>query len=114
MADYTLATVVELIPHQLVTHPGEVIGADRTPAVGSIFSRIWFRHALHEATVNTDPGSFYVQTRPLAGDDQWVTTQQIGTSRGLTVTTDITGTEAAGETTLAVTTDTIVVGGDLT
>ena len=112
MADYTLSTIVELISHRLVTHPGQAIGADRTPAAGSIFARIWFRHALHEATANTNPGSFRIQTRPLAGDDQWVTVQEIGTSRGTAATTDITGTEAAGETTLAVTDQSIVAGND--
>lgn len=112
MADYTVTGVFDLIGHQRGSHPYHVIGSARTPAEGSILAKIWLYHALHEATANTNPGSFYVQTRGEAVNDQWVTVAPFLTSDGTTATSALTATEAIGVTSLAITSSASFVAGD--
>ncbi len=115
MANYTVTAIADLIANQQVTHAASVIGADKTPAEGSILAKIWMYHALHEATANTNPGTFHVQTRGeagTAGDSQWVTVAKFVTSNATSVTTDITATEAQGQTTIVCTSTTSFVAGD--
>ena len=105
MADFTVTTVFDLITHQRVTHPASVIGSARPPAPdGSFISvNIWMYHALHEVQVNTNPGTFFVQTRGEAVNDQWMNVAQFLTSNLTAATSDLTATEAIGVTEIAIT-----------
>lgn len=100
MADYTVSSVFDLIAHQHVTHPESVYGAART-ATDMLGVRIAIHHGFIEAGANTNPGSFLVQTRLEAVNDQWVTVAEFGTTSNTTVTEALTATEAIGVTSLA-------------
>ncbi len=117
MADYTVTPVFDLMAHTRVTHdPGEsssnVLGAARAPAEGSILASIWMYHALHEATVNTNPGTFFVQTRGEAVNDQWMNVAQFLTSNGTAATSALDATEAIGVTEISITSSASFAAGD--
>ena len=112
MADYTVTTVFDLIAHQRGTHPYHVIGSARAPLAGSIVAKIWLYHALHQATANTNPGSFYVQTRGEAVNDQWMTVAPFTTSNGTSATSALDATEAIGVTSLSITSSASFAAGD--
>lgn len=96
---------VEVVAHQVATHPTTIVGS----AINCATKRrvtIYLYHAYVEATADTNPGSFLVQTRPDDGagsvNEHWVTEAEL-TAAGTTPDTEaMTATEPAGETTLAV------------
>lgn len=112
MANFTVTTVADTIAKQRLAHPGHVIGTTEVPAEGSILAKIWMYHALHEVQVNTNPGSFYIQTRGEAVNDQWMSVAQFTVSDGTAATIDLTATEAIGETVLAVSNSSGFAAGD--
>ena len=62
MANYTVVAIADIFAQQLVVTSGGNVSGERTPTAGTIGAKIWIYHALYEATANTNPGSFYVQT----------------------------------------------------
>ena len=112
MTDFTVTTIADNIAHQRLAHPGHVIGTTEVPAVGSFLAKIWMYHALHEATANTNPGAFYVQTRGEAVNDQWANVAVFTTSNGTSATSALTATEAIGVTELAITSSASFAPGD--
>lgn len=112
MANFTVTPVFDLIAHQRVAHPGSVIGSARTPADGSISAKIWLYHALREVQVNTNPGTFFVQTRGEAVNDQWLTVAPFLTSNLTAATSALTATEAIGVTEIAITSSASFKAGD--
>lgn len=100
MADFTVSSVFDLIAHQHVTHPNSVYGSAR-PATDMLFARIAIHHGFIEAGANTNPGSFYIQTRLEAAVDQWVTAFKITATDATIVTEALTATEPIGEKVLA-------------
>ncbi len=105
MAKNTVTAIEDLIAHQRTPHGTgiSVIGAARLVPAGSIAARIWVYHGFTEATINTNPGTFLIQTRGEAVNDQWATVLPIGTFGGTPATSDLTATEPIGETALAIT-----------
>lgn len=103
MADYTVTPVFNLIAHQHITHPNSVVGADRTPAVGSIGVNIEMFHGFTEAVANTNPGSFIVQQRLEAADDQWDKVAEFTVSDATPADEALDAQEVAGTVSLAVT-----------
>ena len=101
MVDYTVSAVFDLIAHQRVTHPNSVYGAART-TTDMLYALINIHHGFRQAGANTNPGSFYVQVRLEAKDDQWTTVAQFTTTSATTVTEALTAVEPLGETVLAV------------
>ena len=115
MANFTVVPIADLFAQQLVVTTGGNVSGERTPTEGSILAKIWIYHALHEATANTNPGSFYVQTRgedSVPGDSQWMTVAQFTTSDATSVTTALDATEPEGETSISVASTTSFVAGD--
>lgn len=101
MADPTVTAVFDLIGHQRLTHPNSVYGSART-ATDMLSVLIHMHHGFIEAGANTNPGSFYVQTRLENVNDQWVTVAKFTTSGATTVAEALTATEPTTETVLAV------------
>ena len=112
MTDFTVTTVADNIAHQRLTHPAHVIGTTETPAEGSILAKIWMYHALHEATANTNPGSFYIQTRGESVNDQWMSVAQFTVSNGTSATSALDATEAIGVTSISITSSASFAAGD--
>jgi len=105
MANFTQAVVADAIAHQHITHPNSVYGADITPTAGSLWATVHMSHALIEATANTNPGSFYVQTS-LEGagvEDAWVTVAQFTVSNATPGDEALDAQEVAGTAVIAVT-----------
>jgi hypothetical protein len=96
---------VEVLAHQAATHPITIVGS----AIDCRTKRsvtIHMYHAYVESTADTNPGSFKVQVRPDAGDgtvnEHWITVAEYQAAGTTPDTENMTATEPAGETTLAV------------
>lgn len=106
---------VSLLTHQAATHPTTIVGS----AVDCRTKRgitVYLYHAYVEATADTNPGYFLIQTRPDDGagsvNEHWVTRVQV-LAQGTTPDTEaMTATEPIGETTLAVASTTGFAVGD--
>lgn len=103
MANYTVTSVFDLITHQHITHPNSVVGADRTPAGGSIGVNIEMFHGFIEATANTNPGSFIVQQRLEAADDQWANVHTFTVTDATPADEAFDAQEVAGTTAIDIT-----------
>lgn len=95
----------EVIAHQAATHPTTIVGASKSALTKRGVS-LFLYHAYVEATADTNPGKFLVQTRPDAGDgtvnEHWATVVEF-TAKGTTPDTEaLTATEPSGETVMAV------------
>lgn len=102
MANFTQAAVADAIAHAEGTHPYTTVGSAITPTGGALWAIIHLHHAFIEAGANTNPASFYVQTNLGTTDESWSTVAQFPVTNATTVEEDMTATEAAGETVLAV------------
>lgn len=92
----TAGTVV--LAHTAITHPGSVFGSAQSITT-DLEVTIHMRHSSVEATANTNPGSFIVQTSAkTSGDDAWTDYAQFTASVVTDNTEAVTGTEAAGAT----------------
>lgn len=107
---------VAVLTHQAAAHPITIVGSAidcRTKRAATLF----LYHAYVEATADTNPGKFLVQTRPDAGDgsagEHWITVAEFS-ARGTTPDTEaMTATEPPTETVLAVASTTGFVAEDL-
>lgn len=105
-----------VLEHQAATHPCTIIGpwVDCTTKKSAT---IFMYHGYVEATADTNPGSFKVQTRPDDGSGsitEHVATIVPFTAKGTTPDTEaMTATEPIGETVLAVASTTGFAVGDL-
>jgi hypothetical protein len=68
--------------------------------------RIAMHHGFIEEGTNTNPGSFFVQTRLENVDDQWVTAAQFTVTAAAIAAEALTATEPVAEVSLAVTSTT--------
>ncbi len=102
MADYTVTSVFDLIAHQHVTNPNSVYGAART-ATDMLAVRISIHHGFIETGANTDPGSFYIQTRLEDVDDQWETVAKIKMTNATVVDEALDAIEGSTVKSIAVT-----------
>lgn len=102
MATISKTQGTSVLSHQAITHPDTVAGSAQDVSTDLAATIVMF-HASVEATANTNPGSFYVQvSASSSGNEDWVTVAKY-TARATTADTeDMTATEPAGETTLAV------------
>ena len=118
MADFTQLAIDDNIPHQEVTHSATtlatVVGVEEGVTAGELWTTIYMYHAFIEEGANTDPQSFFVQTNPAAtgNDEGWGTVHQITVTNATTVEEDMTATEAAGVTELAIASSTGFANGD--
>lgn len=88
---------------QAVAHQGTVISSviDVSTLISALID---IRHAITEATANTNAGSFQIQVSAASsGDDDWQTVHEIGVSEDSPATEALTATEPIAETVLAVT-----------
>lgn len=102
MAALSKTQGIVALAHQAVTHPGTVVGTAQD--VTTKFSAtILLFHASVEATANTNPGRFFVQTSGSAsGNEDWATTYEFDATISTASTAAMTATEPIGETVLAV------------
>ena len=118
MADFTQAPLDDNITHQEVTHSAvvlaSVVGTEEVVTSGEMWTTIHMHHAFIEAGANTNPASFFVQTNLAAtgSDESWVTVAQFTVTNATTVEEDMTATEAAGVTELAIASSTGFANGD--
>ncbi len=102
MAALSKTQDITVLAHQAITHPATVVGTAQD--VTTKFSAtIYLYHASIEATANTNPGKFLVQTTPSAtGNDGWATVYEFDATISTADTEAMTATEPVGETVLAV------------
>lgn len=102
MATITKTEGQVFLSHQAVTHPDTVVGSEVDVGTGLACSIVCF-HALVEATANTNPGKFLIQTSPSAsGSEDWSTYQELIVNNTTADTEAMTATEPIAETVLAV------------
>lgn len=90
------------LAHTAISHPGSLVGDDQV-ATTDIYLKVVMQHASVEATANTDPGSFVVETSgEETGDDSWAIQGEYPANDGTAATEAMTATEGSGETVLAV------------
>ena len=90
------------LAHQAVVHPATVVGSALDVSTKLGMTLILF-HASIEATANTNPGKFLVQTSGAAsGNEDWVTVMEFDATISTADTEAMTANEGAGETVLAV------------
>ena len=94
-------TGVELLTHQLATHPASLVGSDYDCRL-KIAARIFLYHGYVQAAADTNPGSFLIQLRPEAGTstvaENWIT-HTTKTAAGTTPDAEtMTANEAIGDT----------------
>lgn len=114
MADFTQAAVTDTIPHQLISHANSVYGTPIAETDGNLWAQIHMHHAFIQATVNTDPASFYVQTTVETTDESWLTVAQFTVFDGTPVTEPVQETLVSiGETDITVASTTGLAANDL-
>ena len=118
IADFTQLALDENISHQEVTNSSTtlatVVGVEEGVTAGELWTTIYMYHAFIEEGANTNPQSFFVQTNPAAtgNDEGWNTVMQFTTTDATTVEENMTATEAAGVTELAIANSTGFANGD--
>lgn len=101
-----------LLSHQAVTHPDTVKGS-AVDVSSKIAATVFLFHCSVEATANTNPGVFLVQTSASSsGDEDWVTAYTVPVTISTADTEAMTATEPVGETVLAVASTTGFVAND--
>lgn len=97
---------VEVIAHQLATHPVTIKGSD-IPCLTKRAVTIFMYHGYVQETADTNPGKFKVQLRPDAGGgsatEHWMTVAEFQVKGTTPDTEGMDATEPIGETVLAVT-----------
>lgn len=103
MASPSKTQGIDILSHQLVTHPSSVYGSVQD--VSTKFAATIFMYAgFIQSASNSDPGSFIIQfSAASSGNEDWVDIAKftIGET-GTPEIENLTATEAAGETVLAV------------
>lgn len=100
MATIAKTPAIDILAHTAITHPNGVVGSAQDVST-DLAATILLFHSSVEATANTNPGSFYVQISGKAsGDDSWVTVAQFTASVVTANPEAVSGTEAAGATTI--------------
>jgi len=112
MAVFSQASVADAIDHQHVTHPQSVYGSSITPTAGAMWAIIHIHHGFIEATANTNPGSFYVETNLGTTNESWMTVQPFTTTDAAPVIENLTATEPIGEAVMTVASTTGFVAND--
>ena len=103
MAGFTQAAVADALAHNQQNHPFTDVGSAITPTAGALWANITMHHAFVEAGDNVNPGSFFVQINLGATDESWTSVAQFAVvDEASIVTEQLTATEPAGETVLAV------------
>lgn len=94
---------IEILSHQLVTHPSSVYGAVQDVST-KFAAKIFMYAGFVEAASNTNPGSFIIQTSASSsGNEDWVDEVEFPISEiGAPADENMTATEPDGETVLAV------------
>jgi len=91
-----------LITHQLITHPGIIVGTEIN-VNRDVIARVLIQHASTEATANATGVQYLVQISSKAsGNEDWITIKTFTTGTTLPKLANIAGAEAAGEKTIAV------------
>ena len=90
--------------HVETSNAATVVGSAITPTAGALWAVIHMHHGFVEAGANTNPQSFFVQTNlgATGSDESWSTVAQFTVTDATVVTENMTATEPAGETVLAV------------
>lgn len=102
-----------VLTHQAITHPDTVKGSAQNVS-GKIGATITLFHASVEATANTNPGLFLVQTSAASsGDEDWATIAAFPATISTADTEAMTATEPVSETVLAVSSTTGFVANDV-
>lgn len=102
MATLSKTPDIEVLAHQAVTHPATVKGSVQDVST-KFAAKITLSHASVEATANTNPGKFIVQTSASAsGDDDWEVACEFDATISTADTEAMTATEPSSETVLAV------------
>ena len=103
MAALSKTQDITVLAHQAITHPATVVGTAQYVTT-KFAATVYLYHASIEATANTNPGKFLVQTTPSAtGNDEWTTVYEFDATISTADTQAMTATEPVGETVLAVT-----------
>jgi hypothetical protein len=91
-----------ILAHQAAVHPTTIVGSAQD--VGSKLSATLFLfHGFVEAAANTNAGSWYVQASASpTGNEDWITIATYTSNIGTPADENLTATEPAGETVLAV------------
>lgn len=103
MSSITKTDGIDVLAHQLVTHPGSVVGSAQNVAT-KLAARVIVFHALVEAVANVNPGVFLIQlSGSPTGNEDWVTEREIELIQTAAAATEtLTAVEPIGETVLAV------------
>ena len=102
MATISKTAGTTILTHQAITHPDTAKGSAQDVST-KLAAKIFLFHASVEATANTNPGKFLVQTSPSSsGNDDWMTDYEFDATISTADTEAMTATEPIGETTLAV------------
>ncbi len=104
MATITKTQGVEILTHQVVTHPASVFGGAQDVS-SKLGATLLMYAGFVEASANTNPGSFIVQVSAASsGNEDWVDIAKFTIiETGTPADEALTATEASGETVLAVT-----------
>lgn len=103
MAVYTRGSITDVIALQEVAHPESVYPSAITPTAGAFFVEIEMSHGFIEAVSNADAGTFFIQTTKEASDnDGWKTQFKFTVFDGTPASESPSGSEAAGQTQIAV------------
>lgn len=105
MSDFTVGNLTDCIAKEAITHPGVGTPIDITVTDGAIAAYIWIYHASVEATANTNPGWFSIQTKgdPAGTEGSWSEVARFTATTTAAALANITATEPVNETTMATT-----------
>lgn len=103
MATIYKTAYIDILTHQLVTHPATAKG-DAQDVSTKLAAKLFLFHAAVESGVaNTNPGRFLVQTSASAtGNENWVTEYEFDATISTADTEAMDAAEPSGETALAV------------
>lgn len=102
MATISKTQGTAILTHQAVTHPNTVKGSAQDVSTKLAATIILF-HSSIEATANTNPGKFLIQVSGASsGDEDWATSYEFDVTISTADTENMTATEPAAETELAV------------
>jgi len=117
---YTVTPVktdsIAVLAHQVATHPTTIVGSAIDVSTKKAISLHLF-HGYIEATADTNPGRFLIQVRADDGagsvNEHWITVAELVALGTTPDDENLTTTESAGDSSLAVASTTGFVAGDL-
>jgi len=112
MADYTQSATQDLLAHQEITHPGNVVGSDVSCA-GWLELEVFAWVANIETTANATGVTIVIQVSGEASGNDWQDLIRWTGSTTAAETEVLTATEPIGEKTIAVASTTNLVVGDI-